>query len=39
MASTVKTRRMVLTGAVTAITIAGTIYGAQVKMHQDASQV
>lgn len=39
MASTQKVRRLVLTGAVTAITITGTLYGASVKMQQEVSEV
>lgn len=32
-------RRLVLTGAVTAITIAGSLYGAGIKTNQEATQV
>ncbi|RMJ22839.1 hypothetical protein PHISP_06289 [Aspergillus sp. HF37] len=39
MSFTPKVRRLVLTGAVTIITITGTIYGAQLKMQQDVTQV
>lgn len=34
-----RARTLVLTGAVTVITIAGSVYGAQVKMQQEVSQV
>lgn len=33
------TKRMVLAGAVTAITIAGTLYGAGLKTNQEVAQV
>ncbi|KAL3473493.1 hypothetical protein BJX99DRAFT_261280 [Aspergillus californicus] len=33
-----KVKRMVLTGAVTAVTIAGTLYGAGLKTNQEVSQ-
>ncbi|KAI9369412.1 hypothetical protein BJX61DRAFT_545596 [Aspergillus egyptiacus] len=33
-----KVKRLILTGAVTAITIAGTLYGAGLKTEQEASQ-
>lgn len=39
MSFTPKVRRLVLTGAVTIITITGTIYGAQLKMQQDVTLV
>ncbi|RJE22842.1 hypothetical protein PHISCL_04828 [Aspergillus sclerotialis] len=39
MASVKKVQRLVLTGAVTAITIAGTLYGASMKMQQEVTEV
>ncbi|KAL4898773.1 hypothetical protein BDV59DRAFT_197644 [Aspergillus ambiguus] len=38
MATNPKTRRLVLTGAVTAITIAGSLYGAGIKTGQEVTQ-
>lgn len=38
-ASTQKFKRLVLTAAVTTITIAGTLYGAGLKTEQEAKQV
>jgi hypothetical protein len=37
--SPLKFRRLVLTGAVTAITIAGTLYGAGLKTENEVAQV
>lgn len=37
--STPNAKRVVLTGAVTAITIAGTLYGAGIKTNQEVAQV
>lgn len=34
-----KVKKLVLTGAVTAVTIAGTLYGAGLKTQQEVSQV
>lgn len=39
MASNQKIRRIVLTGAVTVITIAGSLYGAGIKTGQQVTQV
>lgn len=39
MASIKKMQRLVLTGAVTAITIAGTLYGANMKMQHEVTEV
>lgn len=39
MASNQKVRRIVLTGAVTVITIAGSLYGAGIKTGQQVTQV
>lgn len=39
MASTQKVRRLVLTAAVTSITIAGTLYGAGLKTNQEIVEV
>ncbi|KAJ5180083.1 hypothetical protein N7492_003293 [Penicillium capsulatum] len=38
MASTQKVRRLVLTAAVTSITIAGTLYGAGLKTNQEVAE-
>jgi hypothetical protein len=37
--SPLKLKRLVLTGAVTVITIAGTLYGAGLKTEQEVAQV
>jgi hypothetical protein len=39
MASNPKVKRLVMTGAVTAITIAGTLYGAGIKTEKEVTQV
>ncbi|GES63122.1 hypothetical protein ABOM_010919 [Aspergillus terreus] len=38
MASNPKVKRLVMTGAVTAITIAGTLYGAGIKTEKEVTQ-